>query len=517
MKIVSVEQMKRIENSADANGLSYEQMMHNAGQGIADWVNQYFPRCNGVIGLIGSGNNGGDTLIALKRLSEFGFRTLAILVKNRDGDPLVSDFLQTGGVVVDFCENRNFWQLKSVLFPGTIILDGILGTGLKLPIRGQLLESMHIIKNELMDSRNIHTIAIDCPSGIDCDTGEASEAVLQANVTLCMAAVKQGLLKPPASLSTGDINIIDIGIANLSDHTADNLLEMIDAKMIKSLFPKRTNSGHKGTFGTCLVIGGSTSYIGAPYLTGKAAYLSGCGLVEVATKPEVQRAISGKLIEAVWTILPGNDQGYDMSGIELLLEKLQNAESLIIGPGLSVSATNRDFLMALLQKIPKSLPTLIDAGGLKLLAQMENWWQRLPRQTILTPHPGELSALTGLRIDEIQSNRWRIAQKYALGWGVTLLLKGAISIIALPDQSLFINPVSDSALSTAGSGDVLSGIIGGLLAQGMNPKDATLLGNWVHSKTGRICRARRGSEISVTALDILDAIGESFVLTSETP
>lgn len=506
MKIVSVAQMQSIEKKASQAGISYETMMFNAGSAVADWVIQHLDATRGVVGLVGSGNNGGDTLIALKRLGERGFRTLAFLVRPRENDPLVHAYQEIGGVVVDLTEKENLPYLNAALLPGVILMDGMLGTGFHLPLRGSLMTLMTQIQLIIKNQSQIQIVAVDCPSGLDCNTGEAAPQCLKADFILTMAAAKKGLLRSPGNDLARKIHLMDIGIGEPEQYLSEPLPELIDAKITASLLPKRPPEGHKGTFGTCLLVAGTQQYTGAAYLAGKASYRAGCGLVNVATLPAVQESLSSRLIEAVWTILPEMGYGYDPAGVDILQQHLEKADSIALGPGWGLHASNQQFLEALLSVLPSGLPTIIDADGLKLLSSIEQWWQKVPTQTILTPHPGEMAYLTGLSIKDIQANRWEIAAKFASEWHVTLVLKGALSVIALPDGELLINPISDSALGTAGSGDVLTGLIGGLLAQGLKAQKAAILGVGLHGKAGIQAHHDLGDSASVTAVDILDSL-----------
>ena len=510
MKIVSVEEMQAIEKSANKSGISYAKMMENAGKGIAEWIYHRSSAKQGVVGLVGSGNNGGDTLIALKELSSRNIRTFAFMVKDRGNDPLIDEYIDSGGAVVDLSDNQNFDQLQAAILPNTIILDGILGTGLKLPIRGALNDVMGNIYKRLQNRSDAFKIAVDCPSGVDCDTGEVSDVSFASDVTLCMAAMKQGLLKHPARSLCGDLHYIEIGISQFSEGIKEQLPEMVEASFVRKNLPQRPVTGHKGTFGTCLVLAGSQPYTGAAYLTAKAAYRAGCGLVNIGTLGRVQASLSGQMIEAVWTVLPGINGNYDPKGSDLIEPVIAEVESLVVGPGWGMSAENAAFLGELLQVIPDQMPTLFDADGLKLLKELENWWELVPEKTVLTPHPGEMSVLTGLEIDQIQASRWDIAQEYASRWQVSLLLKGAVTVVAEPEGSVYVNPVSEPALATAGSGDVLSGVIGGLLAQGVDEAKAAALGAWLHGRAGEIARSKLGSDISVTAMDILEGVPAAF-------
>jgi len=512
MKIVSVQQMQSIEKDADESGISYQKMMQTAGLGVATWIHETFPEAVNVVGLVGSGNNGGDTLIAMTWLSSWGLRTTVFLAKERQSDGLVESYLHTGGSIVNISRGENIDYLEAAIEPGTIVLDGILGTGLKLPLRGALQAVMGRVYAVLENRSGVRLVAVDCPSGVDCDTGEVSDVTLTADDTLCMAAIKQGLLKHPAREKAGELHSIDIGIGEISNYISQRLPEMITCEIVEKYLPKRPYESHKGTFGTCFVIAGTPSYTGAAYLTGKAAYRAGCGLVHIATPAVVHQSLAGHLPEAVWTILPDIDGGYGVKGIENLLKMISKADSMVIGPGWGLEDSNIPFLTALLEGIPKDIPTVFDADGLKLLRQIPEWWQMLPERSVLTPHPGEMSILTDLEINEIQSNRWEIAREYAEKWRVCLVLKGAETVVADHEGSIWVNPVSEPALATAGSGDVLSGLIGGLLAQGTLQNKAAVASVWLHGQAGILAKAELGSDRCVTAVDILDAIPKAFGL-----
>jgi ADP-dependent NAD(P)H-hydrate dehydratase / NAD(P)H-hydrate epimerase len=515
MKIVTVEQMQAIEKSADEQGLSYDSMMHNAGHGIANWVVENLSLANGVVGLVGSGNNGGDTMIALTWLAKLGVRSIAYLVKDRGNDPLITTFYEQGGQVVDISQNQHLDLLQTSIRPGTIVLDGILGTGLRLPLRGVLKEVMGSIREVLISRPGVPVIAVDCPSGTDCDSGEVSNVTFTAEHTLCMAALKKGLLEYPGRAYAGKLHLIEIGITDLDKMITDPLPEMITEKDVRKVLPNRPVHGHKGTFGTCQVIAGTEAFTGAAYLTGAAAYRAGCGLVDIATHKSVQQSLAGQLIEAVWTILPDFEAGYLPDDVDLLEEHLQQADSIVIGPGFGMAESTRGFIDRLVRKLPHECPVLFDADGLKLLSQLGHWWEYLPDTAILTPHPGEMAVLSGLSVDEIQSNRWNVAKAYAKRWNVVLILKGAQTVIAVPNGDLYINPVGDPSLATAGSGDVLAGIIGGLLAQGASSEGASIAGVWLHSQAGLAAKQALGTNVSVMARDILDKLSNVFLLFNQ--
>jgi NAD(P)H-hydrate epimerase len=415
--------------------------------------------------------------------------------------------------MIDLTSSQDLPYFEAALEPGAVLLDGMLGTGFHLPLHGSLLEVMTSIQRIVHQHDGIRMVAVDCPSGVDCDTGEVSEVSLRASYTLTMAAVKQGLLKLPANTLAGDIQYVDIGIGNLDRYLEDPVPMMIERDLVRERFPVRPTSGHKGTFGTALVIAGSRPFTGAAYLAGKAAYLAGCGLVNMAALPPVRQSLAGQLIEAVWTSLPELDGGYGPKGAAILAEPLAKADALGIGPGWGLHASNSNFLVELLAQINKThpdLPIVVDADGLKLLAEIPEWWKKLPSETILTPHPGEMAILTGKPIAEIQADRSETAHHYAKDWGVTLVLKGALTVIGTPDGKLFVNPISDSALGTAGSGDVLTGVLCGLLAQCVSAQNAAVMGVWLHGRAGHLAHEQLGGPESVTALDILEALPQAL-------
>jgi len=263
MKLASVEQMKALEKQADARGLSYAEMMANAGLGLAKVVHKrYFkrPTCK-VLGLAGSGNNGGDTLVALKHLSNWGWQTQAYLLKDREGkDELITAYLDSGGEIISISEDPQFSRLLKSVLSADYILDGILGTGIQLPLRGDVKKGLIFLSGL---NRLPPVVAVDCPSGVDCDSGSAAPECLPARLTVCMAAVKLGLLKQPALNLAGEIQGVDIGLPDDLPAWQTINHEVIDAGEAAKLLPERPADSHKGTFGTCLVAAGCVNYCGA--------------------------------------------------------------------------------------------------------------------------------------------------------------------------------------------------------------------------------------------------------------
>ena len=528
-KLVSVAEMRIIEKEANEKGLSYDQMMENAGKNMGKIIEEQYIsfRDQGIIGLIGSGNNGGDTLVALDYLAKRGWSATAYIVKRRlPDDPLILLLLKSKGKVFTYEGDQDLNILESQLHQHRIILDGIFGTGVKLPLREDvnsiIIKTNKFIRNWEKEDRKI-VIAVDCPSGMDCDTGEINHEVLNADLTITMAAIKDGLFRFPASEKVGNVCVADIGLTDSHQTWSSIKRFVIDEKWIKANLIKRPKNAHKGTFGTALIIAGSLNYTGAALLAGKAAYLVGTGLVSMAIPKPLHQALAGQFPEGTWVLLDHEDGFISQAAYRDLSVHINNASSLLIGPGLGQRNSTKLFLETLLRNKNdidlKELsrnqnfnlpPLVIDADGLKLLVQIKDWYKLLPSETILTPHPGEMAILTGLSIDEIQKDRFHVALNYAKIWGKIVILKGAYTIIAAEDGRGAIIPVATPALARAGTGDVLAGLIVGLRAQGMNAYEAAVTGAWIHGQAGLITEKKFGSSISILASDILHSVVDVF-------
>lgn len=533
-KVVTVDEMKIIESEADAHGLTYASMMEHAGNGLAEKILEIYPdrRGNFILGLIGSGNNGGDTLVALARLAKAGMVTAAYLTRPRDKDDLlVARVIESGGEIYQGESDTRYADLSRLLEKSSILMDGLLGTGFQLPLHGKIGEVLSKTKQVLMEMPTKPSIvAVDCPSGIDVATGHAAPECLAADLTITMAAVKQGVLAFPANDLIGDLRVVSIGLEeNDSRSPTWQTIHrwIIEPNWVRSQLPVRGRDAHKGTFGTALIAAGSVNFTGAAWLAGKAAYRCGAGLVTLAVIEPLYTALAGQFPEATWLILPDELGVIEASGTEVIQNDLERVTALLVGPGFGLEDTTRHFLDRLIRESGTSRrggigfvktalkennqlshlpPLVIDADGLKLLAKINGWSALLPAQTVLTPHPGEMSILSGLSVQDIQADRLGIAERYAKEWGHVLVLKGANSIVAAPDGRTMIIPVATPALARAGSGDVLAGLVVGLLAQGLPAFEAAACGCFIHAHSGIHAELDLGSSAAVIAGDILEYI-----------
>jgi hydroxyethylthiazole kinase-like uncharacterized protein yjeF len=532
MKLVTVSQMQSIEKEADAGGLTYDQMMENAGRGLAEiildmYAEEVEPE---VVGLVGPGNNGGDTLVALSTLVSNGWKARAFLVK-RKKDDLVKRFAAAGGEILS--GDNAFQQLAEAIDTADVLLDGVLGTGIKLPLKKEIAELLSEV-NDILDGMDESplVVAVDCPSGVDCDSGEVADETIAADLTVTMAAVKQGLLKLPAFEYAGDLEVVDIDLPEDLPSLQNLKTEVADPDSVAALLPERSLDAHKGTFGTALIAAGSVNYTGAALLAGEAAYRVGAGLVTMAIPASLHGTLAGRFPEATWVLLPHEMGVISSNGAEILAKNFERASALLIGPGFGTENSTKEFIENILEgkysakkaaqrigfvrqemekadeNLVKLPPMILDADGLKLLAKISDWQKKIPGPAILTPHPGEMSVLTGLSKEEIQANRQDIASKYAREWGHVVVLKGAFTVIASPDGRLTVIPVASPALARAGTGDVLAGLIVGLRAQGLDAFDAAVAGAWIHAQAGLYAADDLGTPASVLAGDVLDSVSD---------
>ncbi len=339
-------------------------------------------------------------------------------------------------------------------------------------------------------------------------------------------------MKLPAFEYVGDLEVVDIGLAEDLPSWKELNVEVAEADSVAALLPERPIDSHKGTFGTALIAAGSVNYTGAVVLAGEAAYRAGAGLVTLAVPAPVHVALAGRFPEATWVLLPHEMGVISANGVEVLAKNFERASALLIGPGFGMENTTKEFIENILEgkysskktaqrigfvhqetekkeenntKLP---PMVIDADGLKLLAQIKDWQKKIPAPAVLTPHPGEMSVLTELSKDEIQENRLGIASKYAREWGHVVVLKGAFTVIASPDGRSTVIPVASPALARAGTGDVLAGLIVGLRAQGLEAYEAAVAGAWIHAQAGLYAADDLGTTASVLAGDVLDSVSD---------
>lgn len=512
MKIVTVAEMRRLEELSVANGISTEQLMESAGLGAARRIAQFLngPRGKRVLILVGPGNNGGDGLVVARFLSDWGsLVTLYLVGGRRAGDSNYEECLSRRMRIIESGNGDDNFALSSYLSLADVVVDAILGIGQKLPLKENFAEVCSTLKEVRAQRTDLSFIALDTPTGVDAQTGEIDSNCSSADMTLTFGAPKVGLFKFPAASQMGRLEVVDIGLPLHADnHIA---LELADDQMIKRVLPSRALDSHKGSFGHVVVVGGSTKFVGAPILTCKAAYRSGAGLITLATPLSVYKLAATQITEAIHHPMEETESGHaSHKAASSIVQILANSDSAVIGPGLGQSESIQEFIkQILLVEGPANCPLVIDADAINVLANIPRWWDRLNFPSILTPHPAEMSRLLNENIAVVQQDRVEIAQRAAEKWGKVVVLKGAHTVIAAPDGRTCLSPFANPILASAGTGDVLSGIIGGMLAQGCDIYAAAIAGVYIHAMAGERISKTLGAS-GLLASDILYEIPQSM-------
>lgn len=482
MKLVTVQQMRDLEQAAVAAGTSLDALMENAGLAVAQeaWMQLGVVADRRILVLVGPGNNGGDGLVAARHLADWEADVAVYLLRARSGDAKLSALEQRNVPVFVAGDDAGFTRLQEALDGAEMVIDALLGTGRARPIDGLMAEVLRRLRHAQQRRTPPKVLAVDLPTGVDADTGAADELAVRADLTVTLGLAKVGLYTLPAAEHAGRVEVVDIG---LPKQAADAVpTELLTSSWVRDRLPSRPKGSNKGTFGKVLVVAGSELYVGAARLAAEGAYRSGAGLVTLACSPRLQAMIAPALPEV--TYLPIADEGGALpaSAAEELAQHLATYGVLLIGPGLSQRGTVRTLVGRLLEAAPERLRGAVaDGDALNALAATPGWHERVRVPVVLTPHPGEMARLCDASVADVQANRLRIALDYASASGHVTVLKGAHTVVASPDGRAAVSPYANPLLAVAGTGDVLAGAIAGLLAQGAAPFEAAACGVFAHA------------------------------------
>jgi NAD(P)H-hydrate epimerase len=540
MKVVTAEEMASLEKEAVARGITVARMMEKAGHAVARVILALKPIPKAVLVLVGPGNNGGDGLVAAYYLLKAGAKVTVYLWKRKaEGDPLLERVAAEGGTVVSAQEDRDLEKLRGLLREAELVVDSLLGTGFRPPVKGDLkaiLQALAQERERRLNSpkkasiRSIKAfepsskprpfiVAVDIPTGVSGTTGEADPAAVPADITVTFGFPKRGHFLFPGAELIGELLVADIDIPE--ELATGVAVELVTPELVKGWLPPRPKGSHKGTFGKVLVVAGSTNYTGAPCLAGMAALRVGAGLVTMAVPSSVYPIIASKLTETTFLLLPSEIGSIIPDALEILSENWPSYQVILLGPGIGRDKQTVQFVHQLVRgkwergkigfvggqevPLPPLPPMVIDADGLNALAELPRWWEELKGVNVLTPHPGEMSRLSGIPAEEINRRRPEVAQEKAKEWGQIVVLKGAYTCIASPEGTVYINPFANPAMATAGSGDVLAGAIAGFMAQELDPLKAAVVGVYIHSLAGEMVREEKG-EAGPVAGDLLEKL-----------
>jgi NAD(P)H-hydrate epimerase len=514
-KLVTAAEMRAIEEQAVEHGATWPGLMDRAGARLAAAVIERFgtESKQRVLVLAGPGNNGGDGLVAAEHLAEHGWEVRCLLWKRTsEGDERLRVPLEERGIpLVDLVDGGWRAALAHELGWCSLILDGLLGTGLKRDVSGDLAEILQTV-----GEAGKPVVAIDIPTGVDSDSGAVKGVALAADITVTFGYSKYGHYLHPGKELRGDIRVEDIG---LNANETQKGGELLTDASVRKLLPARPEDSNKGTFGKVFVVSGSVNYIGAPALAVQGAMRVGAGLVTLGCPGDLLAILATKLTECTFMPLPSDMGSIAAHAIDKLFEELEGYNVLLVGCGLGQDKGTVSFIKSLFSK-PVSpthasaraigfaartaveerpaatethLPALvIDGDALNILAEWKEWQGQVPANSVFTPHPGEMARLLDSTVEAVQADRVNIAKNAAAEWNQVVVLKGAGTVIAAPDGRVFVSPFSNPALATAGSGDVLAGAIAGLVAQGMDPVDAACAGVYLHGLAGELLRKEYG-------------------------
>lgn len=458
----------------------------------------------GLVILCGKGNNGGDGLVMARLLAEAGEQVTVMLLAAPNGlSPSArANFDRLPPQVVVVQPERDQWlQICTELTAeAELVIDAIFGTGITPPLRDH-----HAGLIRCLNAAAVPVVAVDVPSGVAGDDGRVDPVAVAADLTITVGLPKLGLLLPPGRDFSGDLEVVDIGFAPelCRRHASD--LHWLPAAEYLQLLPPRPTDTHKYQVGRLLIVAGSRRYGGAAHLAGMGGLRSGAGLVTLLVPLSLEIPLRTGLPEALVEAVAQTDTGTIAPlDQQYLAQVLAREQAVALGPGLDRNPQTDRWLVEVLEHLDQ--PVVLDADGLTAFTRMGREPQLHSQQAVLTPHPGELAQLTGLTTDQVQARRFDLAAELAVRWGVVLVLKGSPTLIGAPDGRVFINPTGDDALARGGSGDVLTGLIGGLLAQGLDALAAALLGCYVHGQAGTLAASAQGTR-SVLVREIAAAVG----------
>ncbi|MBM7624036.1 NAD(P)H-hydrate dehydratase [Sporohalobacter salinus] len=510
MKVATAQQMQQIDRrTIEKLGIPGVVLMENAGQAVVDTVFELldYNLESQVVILAGGGNNGGDGFVIARLLNNLGIGVKVFLLGKSEkvsGDAEVNlNVLKSLDFEIIELEIEDDLQyVMQELKRSDLIVDGLLGTGIKGELRGLVPDLI-----DLINSTDYPVLSIDIPSGLDADTGYPHGKAVKADVTVTFALPKLGLVVYPGCEYTGKLEIADISIPKEAVETQQIKSEWVTADLARQMLPKRKSFSHKGSFGRAVVVAGSKGMTGAAKLSSLAVLKSGAGITTLGVPKSLHSILEEKLTEVMTKPLSETREScLSLNSFPEIKALGEEADVMAVGPGVSQSTEITYILHDIITDI--EIPLVIDADGINVIRELELLKDR-EAPTVLTPHPGEMARLINKSVDEIEADRIGVASKWATYLGVTIVLKGASTVIATADGKVYVNSTGNSGLSTAGSGDVLTGIITGLMAQGLAGAKASALGVFLHGLTADLALEEE-TTYTLLAGDLINNLAKAF-------
>ncbi len=503
MYVVTPKEMNAIDKlMAEHYAVPTLLLMENAGNAIATYLTQNYGVDSKIVFITGSGNNGGDGWCAARLMHARGYRVKVVSLcgKDRMGELVQKNCEMAELLGVDITLSASTGDIGVALLGCDVAVDAILGTGISGSVKQETADIIALINNS---GRNI--VSVDLPSGINAEDGSVCGVAVQADAVIVLGTLKQGLLFAPARNCYKKLVVDNISIPNEIFRQNSAVKRVLYPQDVKVMLKARKSTSHKGTFGKLGIIAGSPGMTGAACLCANAALKSGAGIIQVAIPRSLNSILEVKLTEQMSTPMPENDFGA-LSHSKELMDFCDGKSALVIGPGLSRKAEGEKFIPEILRTFNGI--TVLDADGLNIIAKTPEILTY--GRCIITPHLGEMARLCGLSVGEIEKNQTQVAIDFVKKYGVTVVLKNYITVIASPDGEVVFNLTGNEGMATGGSGDVLSGIIGSLCAQGYSAFDAAALGAYINGAAADIA-AEKISKISLCPGDTVDNISNVFI------
>ena len=507
MVVVTPSEMREIDRRAiERFGIPGIVLMENAALKVVEVIERTYSLSerDRVVVLAGMGNNGGDGLAVARHVFLKGVKVEVFLLAREEavsGDARINlDIIKKLGVPLFPVENEDgMSKLEDSLKSATLVVDAIFGTGLSRPVEGIFAEVI-----QLVNRMSIPVVAVDIPSGINGSDGRIMGTAINATDTVTFGYPKRGQLLYPGRKHTGELHVVPIGLPLDSAQAVGVRAFTLGVDEAVAMLRGRPAEGHKGTFGRVVVVAGSTGMTGAACLAAMAALRSGVGLVTLGIPASLNDILENKLTEVMTRPLQDGGTGcLQEEALDDILELVGNADVLAMGPGLGKSGGVFEVLRNILGRIDISI--VLDADGLNHISRDISLLGKHTGPVVITPHPGEMARLTGLSVAQIMESPGEVAQKFSRETGAVVLLKGATTVVCHPDGRIYFNTTGNSGMATAGSGDVLTGVIAGFIVQGYEPFDAAVLGAFVHGYAGDLAADARG-QAGMVAGDILEAV-----------
>lgn len=516
MFLVTANQMQDMDRQTiELFGIPGRVLMENAGRGAVDMLLKKYKDLGSkkIAVMAGHGNNGGDGFVIARYLMGKGFMVNTFLLSSTDkvkGDARINMGLaqklcdqSPACSIIEIKDSDAFEKHRAHILLYDLFIDAILGTGLNSDVRGVFKDAI-----ELMNASGRPVFSVDIPSGLNSDTGQPMGVAVNAAATATFAFAKAGHILYPGNIHTGVLEVIDIGIPKFIAKGKNIPLSLIEKKEIAACFNPRPFQSHKGSYGHLLVIAGSAGKTGAASLCANAAMRSGTGLVTLGIAKSLNNIIEPQVIEPMTYPLPETEKGYLSDNcFDEIQTLLKDKQAMAMGPGLGLQEGTKKLVQKLIQK--SQVPMIIDADAINCIAQHPDMLKQKTVPIVLTPHPGEMARLCNLTTQTVQADRINISSKFARTFDTIIVLKGAQTIISLPDGRSHICPTGNPGMASGGMGDVLTGMIAGFCAQGFDLEKASLAGVYIHGLCADILSKDMGA-FGFLATDMVQIIPKAI-------